>query len=103
MAENCFPEDLIQLRAEWVRTYNRLATPPPPPDPAEFDRRLLQLSFRIRAHPYWRDHPPTRTARAALHRAAVTAPGGEPEIVKQVVDGRLVAVLPPAQGQDARG
>lgn len=105
MAENCFPEDLIQLRVEWIRTYNRLSTPPPPPDPAELDRRLLELAFRIRTHPYWREHPGTRAARAALYRAAVSAPGGEPEILKTMVDGQLVASLPPAgatQGQDPR-
>ncbi|THA33735.1 hypothetical protein [Streptomyces sp. A1547] len=102
MAENCFPDDVVQLKVEWIRTYNRLSIPPLPPL-GELDRHLLRLRRQIRRHPYWREHPWTWPAREALHRAAVTAPGGEPEIVKKVVDGRMVVILPPAgtaQGQD---
>ncbi|WP_369780648.1 hypothetical protein [Streptomyces sp. R33] len=105
MAENCFPTDLVQLKVEWIRIYNRLSLPPLP-SLGELDRRLLRLSRQIRWHPYWREHPWTWPAREALHRAAVAAPGGEPVIEKKVVDGRIVVILPQAgtaQGQDGRG
>ncbi|MFJ3205822.1 hypothetical protein [Streptomyces sp. NPDC086989] len=95
MAENCFPDDLVQLKVEWIRTYNQLSIPPPPPV-GELDRHLLHLSRQIRWHSYWREHPWTWPAREALHQAAVTAPGGEPEIRKKVVDGRIVAIPPSA-------
>ncbi|WP_159045892.1 hypothetical protein [Streptomyces sp. WM6372] len=48
----------------------------------------------------------TWPAREALHRAAGAAPGGEPLIEKNVVDGRFVAILlqaSTAQGQDGHG
>ncbi|MFJ3883008.1 hypothetical protein ACIPW5_36860 [Streptomyces sp. NPDC090077] len=67
--------------------------------------RLLELAFRIRAHPHWREHQPTPAARAALHRAAVASPDGGPEVVKKAVDGWLVVVPPGGvgPGHDERG
>ncbi|MFD7833964.1 hypothetical protein [Streptomyces sp. NPDC059761] len=54
---------------------------------------------------HWRTRPWTWAARAALQRTAVAAPGGEPEILKKVVDGKIIAIAPPAnaaQGRDDR-
>ncbi|MGI5451333.1 hypothetical protein ACQEVM_37365 [Streptomyces sp. CA-243310] len=70
MAETwLFPDDLIHLKQESIRTYNALsATPLPDPERAELDERLFRLSIRIGDHPYWREHPHTPAARVGLHR-----------------------------------
>ncbi|WP_097967607.1 hypothetical protein [Streptomyces sp. or20] len=64
-----FPDDLIRAQQEWHDTYRALAVPCP--RRTELRRRLLRLSVRIEAHPFW-STPAGRTpaARVELRRRA---------------------------------
>ncbi|MFF4849421.1 hypothetical protein [Streptomyces sp. NPDC001194] len=64
-----------------------------------------QHSKTILDYPHWRTYPWTWAARVALQRVAVSAPGGVPEILNKVVDGKIIAIAPPAtaaQGGNGR-
>ncbi|MFJ2438834.1 hypothetical protein ACIOWM_37085 [Streptomyces anulatus] len=67
-----FPDDLIRAQQEWHDTYRALAVPCP--RRTELRRRLLRLSVRIEAHPFW-STPAGRTpaARVELRRQAGAA------------------------------
>ncbi|MFF3650883.1 hypothetical protein ACFYXV_19880 [Streptomyces sp. NPDC002181] len=65
-----FPDDLVGLQADWLRTYRTLAARPATAGATPLRRRLIALSCAISTHPYW-----SRPARAAggpaeLRRAA---------------------------------
>jgi hypothetical protein len=58
-----FPDDLVQAQREWYATYRLLAAA----DGAGtrttvLRRRLVRLSVRITAHPYWTTLPGTAPA-----------------------------------------
>ncbi|WP_328765543.1 hypothetical protein [Streptomyces sp. NBC_00272] len=65
-----FPDDLVGLQADWLRTYRELARQPASARTTGLRRRLIDLSRAITAHPYW--SRPVRTAGgpAELRRAA---------------------------------
>ncbi|MEV0414982.1 hypothetical protein AB0I68_30335 [Streptomyces sp. NPDC050448] len=65
-----FPDDLIGLQADWLRTYRELARRPAAAGTTTLRRRLIALSCAISLHPYW--SRPVRTAGgpAELRRAA---------------------------------
>ncbi|MCX4631757.1 MULTISPECIES: hypothetical protein [unclassified Streptomyces] len=65
-----FPDDLVALQAEWLRTYRELARRPAAASTTTLRRRLITLSCAISAHPYW--SCPVRTAGGPveLRRAA---------------------------------
>ncbi|MFF4866784.1 hypothetical protein ACFY3J_34850 [Streptomyces sp. NPDC001231] len=65
MEHTTFPPDLMQLQAEWHRTYEALAAP----DRARttmLRRRLQWLSVRLCWHPYWSGPGRMPAARAKL-------------------------------------
>ncbi|MGG8406444.1 hypothetical protein ACM614_07325 [Streptomyces sp. 12297] len=86
MPENRFPEDLIALAQLRITTFNQVVRNPT----RELDRELHRLNRLLARHPYWWTIGWTRATRAALHRAAVAAPGGKAEIRQRCVDGRIV-------------
>ncbi|MFF3859773.1 hypothetical protein [Streptomyces sp. NPDC002209] len=55
-----FPDDLVTLQADWLRTYRELAGRPAAASTTTLRRRLITLSCAISAHPYW--SRPARTA-----------------------------------------
>ncbi|MER7467059.1 hypothetical protein [Streptomyces sp. NPDC097981] len=55
-----FPDDLIGLQADWLRTYRELAGRPATGGTTMLRRRLIALSCAISVHPYW-----SRPGRAA--------------------------------------
>ncbi|MFF0228552.1 hypothetical protein [Streptomyces sp. NPDC004629] len=68
MEATSFPRDLIELQAEWQRTYAALAVPCPV-HTAVLRRRLQVLSGRLLFHPYW-SCAGAPAARAELRRQA---------------------------------
>ncbi|MFB7484670.1 hypothetical protein ACFUEM_38555 [Streptomyces anulatus] len=66
-----FPDDLVRAQNEWHDTYRALAVPTP--RRTLLRRRLLHLSVRIEAHPFWSTSAGTPAARVELRRRA----GGE--------------------------
>ncbi|MCZ0991499.1 hypothetical protein [Streptomyces diastatochromogenes] len=66
-----FPPDLLQLQADWHRTYAALAAPHPL-HPTALRRRLQILSGRLLWHPYWSGPAGTPAARVELRRRART-------------------------------
>ncbi|WP_405813084.1 MULTISPECIES: hypothetical protein [unclassified Streptomyces] len=75
MAQNRFPEDLIKLKQQQIRTFNRLALQPAT-GTAELRSELTRLFCLIGSHPHWQSEPLTGRARSDLHHQAVAAPGG---------------------------
>ncbi|MFE2140808.1 hypothetical protein ACFXA3_03490 [Streptomyces sp. NPDC059456] len=69
-APPAFPDDLVGLQADWLRTYRELARLPESAGNTGLRRRLIGLSRAIAAHPYW--SRPVRAAGgpAELRRAA---------------------------------
>ncbi|WP_037634868.1 hypothetical protein [Streptomyces katrae] len=65
-----FPDGLVSLQAEWLRTYRELARRPSTAGATPLPRRLIALSRAIAAHPY--RSGPVRTAGGPveLRRAA---------------------------------
>ncbi|UXY24137.1 hypothetical protein N8I84_39695 [Streptomyces cynarae] len=63
-----FPRDLIEVQADWQRTYAALAVPRPVHTTAL--RRLQILSGRLLFHPYWSGPGRMPTARGELRRQA---------------------------------
>jgi hypothetical protein len=76
MAPTSFPPDLIELQADWQRTYAALAVPHPAA-PTALRRRLQALSARLLWHPYFSAPGRTPAARVELRRQA-RALGGRP-------------------------
>ncbi|MEV6733919.1 MULTISPECIES: hypothetical protein [unclassified Streptomyces] len=69
-----FPDDLVALQAEWLRTYRELARRPETVGTTTLRRRLITLSCTIAAHPYW--SRPVRTAGGPVElRLAARARG----------------------------
>ena len=64
-----FPQDLIELQANWQRTYAALAVPRPVHTTA-LRRRLQVLSGQLLFHPYWSGPERTPAARVELRRQA---------------------------------
>ncbi|WP_331742802.1 hypothetical protein OG239_42445 (plasmid) [Streptomyces sp. NBC_00868] len=93
MAQNRFPEDLIQLKQQQIRTFNRLALGPAT-GAAELRSELTRLSCLIASHPHWQSESPSGRARSELHHQAVAAPGGEPELVVEYRDGGFAVRTP---------
>ncbi|MFB6808016.1 MULTISPECIES: hypothetical protein [unclassified Streptomyces] len=65
-----FPDDLVGLQADWLRTYRELARLSASAGHTGLRRRLIGLSCAIAVHPYW--SRPVRAAGgpAELRRAA---------------------------------
>ncbi|MBM9509899.1 hypothetical protein [Actinacidiphila acididurans] len=60
---HAFPDDLIQAQRDWYTTYRRLATAGgAPAQTTVLRRRLVRLSVRITAHPFWTTLPGTAPA-----------------------------------------
>ncbi|MGW3328043.1 hypothetical protein [Streptomyces virginiae] len=93
MAQNRFPEDLIQLKQQQFRTFNRLALQPAT-GTAELRSELTRLFCLIGSHSHWKSEPLTGRARSDLHHQAVAAPGGEPELVVEYRDGEFTVRTP---------
>lgn len=64
-----FPDDLVALQREQIRTYRRLALQPAL-HTAELRRALIRLSCLISAHPYWEQRGWSTAGRVELRRAA---------------------------------
>ncbi|WP_331745772.1 hypothetical protein [Streptomyces virginiae] len=93
MAQNRFPEHLIRLKQQQIRTFNRLALRPAT-GTAELRSELTRLFCLIGSHTHWQSEPLTGRARSDLHHQAVTAPGGEPELVVEYRDGKFTVRAP---------
>ncbi|MEU9177130.1 hypothetical protein AB0C90_09805 [Streptomyces sp. NPDC048550] len=65
-----FPDDLVSLQAEWLRTYRELARQPATAGTTTLRRRLIALSRAIAAHPYWSCPARTAGGPVELRRAA---------------------------------
>ncbi|MFC9293991.1 hypothetical protein ACFTWH_03575 [Streptomyces sp. NPDC057011] len=68
-----FPDDLLALQRAWLRTYAELAQAPAGAGTTLLRRRLIGLSGRLCAHPYWTTPTGWRAGGVALRRAAVSA------------------------------
>ncbi|MFC4036168.1 hypothetical protein ACFO3J_32665 [Streptomyces polygonati] len=68
MPQHAFPDDLIQAQRDWYSTYRELATNGATgAQTTVLRRRLVRLSVRITAHPFWTTLPGTApAARMAL-------------------------------------
>lgn len=69
MRHTPFLSDLIQLQADWQRTYAALAVPRPVHTTA-LRRRLHSLSAQLLFHPYWSSSDRLPGARVELRRQA---------------------------------
>ncbi|MFF4323237.1 hypothetical protein [Streptomyces sp. NPDC001568] len=65
-----FPDDLLSLQAAWLTTYRALAHAPAGSGTDVLRRRLIRLSCRIHAHPYWSAPGRSRAGGADLRRRA---------------------------------
>ncbi|MFJ3728265.1 hypothetical protein ACIPYQ_37640 [Streptomyces sp. NPDC090045] len=65
-----FPDDLIDLQAAWLRTYADLARQSAQTGTTTLRRRLIALSCRIEAHPFWAVPGRSRAVRVELRRRA---------------------------------
>ncbi|HEY5834023.1 hypothetical protein [Streptomyces sp.] len=55
---HAFPDDLVQAQRDWYATYRELAaTGTAGTHTTVLRRRLVRLSVRITAHPYWTTLP----------------------------------------------
>ncbi|MFK8906222.1 hypothetical protein [Streptomyces sp. YS-3] len=70
MARTHFPHDLLAAQTAWYAVYDQLATTAV--GGATHRRRLLELSRRITAHPFWQSPAGTPAARVALKELART-------------------------------
>jgi hypothetical protein len=68
MPHHAFPDDLIQAQRDWYSTYRELAASGAAGTRTTvLRRRLVRLSVRITAHPFWTTLPGTApAARMAL-------------------------------------
>lgn len=53
MARTDFPDDLVQMQNDWIRTYEELARRSPAAGETVLRRRLILLSCRLANHPFW--------------------------------------------------
>ncbi|MFF1414055.1 hypothetical protein ACFVX6_30395 [Streptomyces sp. NPDC058289] len=67
-----FPDDLVALQREQIRTYRALALQPAL-HTAVLRRELIRLSCLISAHPYWEQRGWSTTGRVELRRTAEKA------------------------------
>ncbi|WP_445270657.1 hypothetical protein [Streptomyces sp. DSM 41634] len=65
-----FPDELLDLQAAWLRTYADLARQPAQAGTTALRRRLISLSCRIEAHPFWAVPGRSRAAQVELRRRA---------------------------------
>ncbi|MEC3998613.1 hypothetical protein VSR01_36065 [Actinacidiphila sp. DG2A-62] len=72
MPQHLFPDDLVQAQRDWYATYRELATRGGSgAQTTVLRRRLVRLSVRITAHPYWATLPGgAPAARMALKELA---------------------------------
>ncbi|MFF3677402.1 hypothetical protein ACFYYS_25910 [Streptomyces sp. NPDC002120] len=70
-----YPDDLLDLQAAWLRTYTDLARQPIGAGTAALRRRLIVLSCRIEAHPFWAVPGRSRAARSSCAAAPGRARG----------------------------
>ncbi|WP_037914993.1 hypothetical protein [Actinacidiphila yeochonensis] len=72
-----FPHDLVQAQRDWYTTYRELAAGGGPGSrTTALRRRLVRLSVRISAHPYWSTLPDSSpAARMALKELTWTDGG----------------------------
>ena len=68
MAQTDFPHDLLAAQTAWYAVYDQLAATTA--GGAAHRRRLLELSRRITAHPFWQTPAGTPAARVALKELA---------------------------------
>ncbi|MEO3978002.1 hypothetical protein [Streptomyces sp. CAU 1734] len=74
--QRTFPTDLLETQTAWYRAYRHLAeTATSTSGAGAHRRRLLTLSARIAAHPYWDTSAGTPAARVALKEAARSLAG----------------------------
>jgi hypothetical protein len=67
-----FPDDLVQAQRDWYTTYRQLAASGgAPAQTTVLRRRLVRLSVRITAHPFWTTLPGTAPA-ARMELKAMT-------------------------------
>jgi hypothetical protein len=66
MARNGFPDDLVQMQSDWIRTYEELARRSPAAGTTALRRRLILLSCRLAGHPFWTEAGRSPTALAEL-------------------------------------
>uniref|UniRef100_A0AAU2K1G7 Uncharacterized protein n=1 Tax=Streptomyces sp. NBC_00049 TaxID=2903617 RepID=A0AAU2K1G7_9ACTN len=93
MAQNRFPEDLIKLKQQQIRIFNRLALQPAA-GTAELQSELTRLFCLIGSHPHWQGELPSSRSRVELYHQAVAAPGGESELVVEYRDGAFTVHAP---------
>ncbi|MFD9220462.1 hypothetical protein ACFWDI_10725 [Streptomyces sp. NPDC060064] len=74
MARNGFPDDLVQMQRDWIRTYEELAQCSPVASTTALRRRLTLLSCRLAGHPFWTEAGGSPAARVQLRHHA-RAPG----------------------------
>ena len=77
MARNGFPDDLVQMQSDWLRTYEELARRSPAAGTTALRRRLILLSCRLAGHRFWTEAGRSPTARVKLrHHARARQNGG---------------------------
>ncbi|MET9700502.1 hypothetical protein ABZY31_26790 [Streptomyces sp. NPDC006529] len=86
---HAFPEDLVRLQQDWIRTYNRLAHRPAT-GAAELRAELFALTLRIDSHGHWRTTGWSRLGRLRLWKAAQEGPGGVREVRVRWAGGAFV-------------
>ncbi|WP_406004597.1 hypothetical protein [Streptomyces sp. NBC_00987] len=91
-----FPDDLIDLKRQQIRIYNRLALRPAV-GAAELRRELIRLSCLISSHAYWAEHGWSLVGRVELFRAARSGPDGVRELVVRWNGEDFVVTGPEAQ------
>ncbi|WP_405577848.1 hypothetical protein [Streptomyces sp. NBC_01190] len=76
MPHHAFPDELVQAQRDWYATYRELAgTGALGTRTTVLRRRLVRLSVRITAHPFWATLPGTApAARMALKEMTWTEP-----------------------------
>ncbi|MFC7912479.1 hypothetical protein [Streptomyces sp. NPDC057386] len=77
MRNQPIPDDLVRTQVEWMCAYQALAHGEG--SYAALRRRLVTLSARVDAHPYWEGRTPPAGARAQVRRLArerVSPPAG---------------------------
>lgn len=81
MPHHSFPDDLVQAQRDWYATYRELAASGGSgTHTTVLRRRLVRLSVRITAHPYWATLPGSApAARMALKEMTwAESPGAAP-------------------------
>ncbi|WP_405889535.1 hypothetical protein OG427_03060 [Streptomyces sp. NBC_00133] len=69
MARNGFPDDLVQMQSDWIRTYEELARRSPAAGTTALRRRLILLSCRLAGHPFWTEVGRSPTWAELRHQA----------------------------------